>query len=181
MQDAQDSSQERDPLSGAKKDMFRRMTEHDLTDFLVRRPSLDELVKANVVEDTMTWTQVVTSGISPHPRNCHAAELVGEDDEFLYILGYVSYFFLGFFVFFVFFVFFFFFFFFFFLGFFFFFFFLGFLVFLYIFGFFGVFFLKKKQKQTNKQNIHTHNPTNKTHKQTYKQNIHTHKHAQVLN
>ncbi|ETO20702.1 hypothetical protein RFI_16512 [Reticulomyxa filosa] len=54
-----------------RTEMFRRMSE--LTEFLARRPSLDELVNANVVEDVMTWTKIQMEGVIPRPRNCHSA------------------------------------------------------------------------------------------------------------
>ncbi|ETO07418.1 hypothetical protein RFI_29975, partial [Reticulomyxa filosa] len=67
-----------------RKEMFRRLTKHDLTEFLAHRPSIDELVNANMVQDVMTWTQLQMKGVTPRPRNCHCTCLV---DKSVYLVG----------------------------------------------------------------------------------------------
>ena len=69
-----------------RRDMYRRMSNHSLTEFLSRRPTLQELVKANMVQDVMTWTKITCTGTIPRPRNCHQMCL-NRDDSALYVVG----------------------------------------------------------------------------------------------
>ncbi len=67
--------------------MYRRMSNHSLTQFLSYRPTLNELVKANMVHDVMTWTKIkYNNGIIPNKRNCHQMILHSNQNE-LYIIG----------------------------------------------------------------------------------------------
>ena len=69
--------------------MFRRMSDHDLTQFLAQRISLEELQRANVVEDVLTWINIPTTGTIPRPRNCHTANIMKnkEGHEEMFVLG----------------------------------------------------------------------------------------------
>eukprot|EP01083_Nonionella_stella_P199065 730266_1 len=67
-----ESTSSNDNLTTNRRDMYRRMSNHSLTEFLSCRPTLNELVKANMVHDVMTWTKIkYNTGIIPNKRNCH--------------------------------------------------------------------------------------------------------------
>ena len=59
LKEADEAEQEE---KGHRRDMYRRMSNHSLTEFLSRRPTLQELVKANMVQDMMTWHKISCSG-----------------------------------------------------------------------------------------------------------------------
>ena len=44
---------EEDEKGNERRDMYRRMSNHSLTEFLSQRPTLQELVKANMVQDVI--------------------------------------------------------------------------------------------------------------------------------
>eukprot|EP01084_Bolivina_argentea_P292019 501943_1 len=51
LKEADDGLEEEEEEKGNRRDMYRRMSNHSLTEFLSRRPTLQELVKANMVQD----------------------------------------------------------------------------------------------------------------------------------
>jgi len=81
-----DLEDEEDEKGNERRDMYRRMSNHSLTEFLSQRPTLQELVKANMVQDVMTWTKITCQGTIPRERNCHQMCL-NRDDTSLYLLG----------------------------------------------------------------------------------------------
>lgn len=70
--------------SGPAKEFMASMTKNSLTQFFQHRPGIQDLVDNNVLEDTMTWSFVKQSGISPEKRNCHNSCMVNKT---LYVFG----------------------------------------------------------------------------------------------
>eukprot|EP01084_Bolivina_argentea_P008747 16361_1 len=82
-----ESTSSNDNLTTNRRDMYRRMSNHSLTEFLSCRPTLNELVKANMVHDVMTWTKIkYNTGIIPNKRNCHQM-ILHKNQKKLYIIG----------------------------------------------------------------------------------------------
>ncbi|CEP00414.1 Kelch motif [Plasmodiophora brassicae] len=71
-------------MRNARQKLLKHLQRSQLSNFLVNRPSLVEVAKLNVLEDTLIWTRVQQSGTIPSPRNCGMLTAI---DDNIYLTG----------------------------------------------------------------------------------------------
>jgi N-acetylneuraminic acid mutarotase len=67
-----------------QKNLLKEQDKARLSRFLESRPTLEDVVNHNLMQDTMTWTRDIQKGSLPTPRNCHTTTAVGSQ---IFLLG----------------------------------------------------------------------------------------------